>query len=47
MFRAGIHVQTLGNLQQMESASMNVLEELDRMVASGEHDNSLLCHSSA
>jgi hypothetical protein len=35
------------SLQAMEHASMLVLEELDRIAASGENDNSLLCDSSA
>lgn len=46
-FRAGNRDMALENLRQMELASMTVLEELDHMAASGEHDNSLLCHSSA
>lgn len=46
-YRNGELATALDHLQQMESASMTVLQELDRMAASGEHDNSLLCHSSA
>lgn len=46
-FRAGKRDMALENLRQMELASITVLEELDHMAASGEHDNSLLCHSSA
>lgn len=46
-FRAGHHTTALENLRQMEQASMDVLNELDRLAGSGEHDHSLLCHSSA
>lgn len=46
-FRAGRHDTALENLRQMEQASMGVLNELDHLAASGEHDHSLLCHSSA
>ena len=37
----------LDNLEKMEEASMGVLQELDRMAVSAEHDHSLLCHSGA
>ena len=46
-FRAGNRDMAMENLRRMELASMAVLDELDHMAASGEHDNSLLCHSSA
>ena len=46
-FRNGNYGQALENLELMESASMTVLQELDRMAVSGEHDHSLLCHSGA
>lgn len=37
----------LTELEQMESASMQVLNELDSIAVNGETDHSLLCHSSA
>jgi hypothetical protein len=37
----------LSQLELMESASMQVLTELDRIAVNGESDHSLLCHSSA
>jgi predicted nucleic acid-binding Zn-ribbon protein len=46
-FRSSNHDQVAESLQAMEHASMLVLEELDRIAASGENDNSLLCDSSA
>ncbi len=46
-FNHGDNALALENIQKMEAASMQVLQELDHMAASGEHDHSLLCHSSA
>ena len=46
-YRSGNFSGALNNLQQMEDASMTVLEELDSMATSAESDHSLLCHSSA
>jgi len=46
-FRINNHPLALDNLKKMEEASMLVLQELDRMAVSGEHDHSLLCHSGA
>jgi hypothetical protein len=46
-FRSSNHAEALDHMQKMEAASMLVLQELDHMAASGEHDHSLLCHSSA
>ena len=45
--RQGDRNAALQHLQKMENASLQVLEQLDHMAASGEHDHSLLCHSSA
>ncbi len=39
--------QAISSLEQMEAASMKVLQELDRIALSGENDHSLLCHSGA
>ncbi len=39
--------QAINDLEQMETASMLVLQELDRIATNGESDHSLLCHSSA
>jgi len=36
--------EALARLAKMESASMTVLDELDRMAIAGEDDSSLLCH---
>ena len=46
-YLAGRQDSALKNIQQMEDASMAVLQELDNMASSAEHDHSLLCHSSA
>ena len=46
-FRTSNPVLALDNMKKMEEASMLVLQELDHMAASGEHDHSLLCHSGA
>lgn len=45
-FEADNISEALANLTQMENASMQVLQDLDQMAASGENDPSLLCHSS-
>jgi len=45
-FEAGNISDALANLSEMENASMQVLQDLDQMAASGENDPSLLCHSS-
>lgn len=47
LFYAGDLEQAADALEKMESASMQVLQELDRIAISGEGDHSLLCHSGA
>ncbi len=42
-FRAGNYTQALEHVQAMEQASMQVLQELERMAAAGEADSSILC----
>ncbi len=42
-YQAGDWQRTLEDLRQMEEASMEVLTHLERMAASGEADNSILC----
>jgi hypothetical protein len=44
-FGDGNTVGALEHLEKMEQASMDVLEYLETMAASGESDSSLLCHS--
>ena len=44
-FYAGNHDAALSHLRHMEDASMQVLEQLERMAASGEADNAILCTS--
>jgi len=44
-FHAGNYKEALDQLGAMERASMQVLQELERMAASGEADNSILCTS--
>ncbi len=46
-YRGGNYAMALENVEKMEEASMGVLQELDRMAVSAEHDHSLLCHSGA
>ena len=44
-FRRGATSQAVEMLARLESSSMDVLNELDRIAAAGETDSSLLCHS--
>jgi hypothetical protein len=44
-FLAGRTDEALGDLSQMEEASMVVLQELDRMAVNGEKDPAILCHA--
>ncbi len=44
---AGNLDQAINDLERIESASMDVLRQLDQIAISGEHDHSLLCHSGA
>jgi len=46
-FASGNFNAALENVEKMEEASMGVLQELDHMAVSAEHDHSLLCHSGA
>ncbi len=46
-YHSGNLPMALDNIEKMEEASMGVLQELDRMAVSAEHDHSLLCHSGA
>jgi len=47
LYSSGNYPAALENIEKMEEASMGVLNELDRMATSAEHDHSLLCHSGA
>ncbi|MCE5181498.1 MAG: CZB domain-containing protein [Betaproteobacteria bacterium] len=44
-FKDGEYEKGFAAIDEMESASMDVLANLERMAQSGESDTSLLCHS--
>jgi hypothetical protein len=46
-FMSENYTMALESVEKMESASMLVLQELDQMATSAEHNHSLLCHSGA
>ncbi len=46
-FHSHNYAMALENVEKMETASLGVLQELDHMASSAEHDHSLLCHSGA